>query len=146
MHSPRHIQEIAGRSAVWSHETPSTRVRAGPCERCVRWPGAEGAAEGGPASYHGAENDENEAPGRTLCCSFPLLRSVREELSWFGRTEIRIRLLRGVAPSVISGNNAWGMARSSWCMPGDLDNHGKYQSPYDRPIHNRPERNPPNTV
>src|SRR4029077_237936 len=39
-----------------------------------------------------------------------------------------------VAPSGISGNNAWGMAPSSWCVPGDLDNHGRYHFYFPAPI------------
>ncbi len=37
-----------------------------------------------------------------------------------------ITSLMRVAPSAMSGNNAWGMVPSSWCVPGDLDNHGRY--------------------
>ena len=30
------------------------------------------------------------------------------------------------ALSAMSGNNAWGMVPSSWYVPGDFDNHGRY--------------------
>ena len=51
----------------------------------------------------------------------------------FSRTTLIESLMR-VAPSGMSGNNAWGMVPSSWCVPGDLNNHGRYHFYFPPPI------------
>jgi hypothetical protein len=43
----------------------------------------------------------------------------------FSRTTLIESLMR-MAPSGMSGNNAWGMVPSPWCVPGDLSDHGRY--------------------
>ena len=49
------------------------------------------------------------------------------------RTTLIESLMR-VAPWGMSGNNAWGMVPSSWCVPGDFSNHGRYHFYFPPPI------------
>src|SRR5271157_4292198 len=51
-----------------------------------------------------------------------------------------------VAPSAISGNNAWGMVPSSWRVPGDLDNHGRYHFYFPLSILVHPDDDHPNPI
>ena len=51
-----------------------------------------------------------------------------------------------VAPSAMSGNNAWGMVPSSWYVPGDLDNHGRYHFYFPLSILVRSDADHPNPI
>jgi hypothetical protein len=57
-----------------------------------------------------------------------------------------IKSLMRVAPSAISGNNAWGMVPFSWNVPGGLDSHERYHFYFPLSILVRSDEIRPNLI